>query len=402
VVRALDRSPALAERVFVADQARHGYLAGGEVPPARATELLVAAARDASARLAMEEAVGQYRRALELVGADDRQRATVALQLGMELHHSGERADGWRAFSEAIAACRRVGDPELMARVAITLYRYDRDGNGQLREEIIRAAHCALVGARPAATTIDGLVQELIHRTSVQARRAKDDETLAFSLAARHDAIWGLGTASERQALTEEIEAAARRSADRDLEQYASSLRWVALLEQGDPRYLSQLGAFVALAERYDTPRMSGGAVVDRAIIAGLAGRFDEAETLLDQSSDHGHDHPDFTWMLRHVRWTLMLRQGRFDEADRLVQEFGEPGRAAVRLVDGLTAVERGDGERARRLLAELTAVAPAGGDPADSTADVRADGGTAAPPWSIDRGPRRAGPGAAGPRWDG
>lgn len=359
VVRALDQSPALAERIFPADLARHAYLAGGELEPARARELLVAAGRDASSRLAAEEAIAHYRRALELVD-DDHQRATIALHLGQELRHSGDRAEAWRSFADAAASSRRAGEPGLLARVAITLCRYDAPGDRQqLKDAILREAHRELVGgdAPPdGEARAEHLVQDLIQRTSALARRGNDDEALGFSLSARHDTIWGPGTAPEREALTEEMEAVGRRTADHDLESYASSLRWVALLEQGDPRYLGQFRAFVALAERHDTPRMSSGSVVDQSIIAGLMGRFEEAMAHLDRLKPGEHDHAEFTHMVQHIRWALLLRQGRFAEVDALLRQVGEIGYPRLRLIEAITAVERGDHDLALRHLAEVEA----------------------------------------------
>jgi hypothetical protein len=55
VVRAIDRSPALAGRIFPADLARHAYLAGADLDAERAVALLLAAAQDAGNRIAIEE-----------------------------------------------------------------------------------------------------------------------------------------------------------------------------------------------------------------------------------------------------------------------------------------------------------------------------------------------------------
>jgi hypothetical protein len=361
IVRALDSAPALGDRVLPAELARHAHLAGADLPPSRAVEILLAAGQDASGRLASEEAAGHYRRALELTDLD-RQRATISLALGQEVHHLAERADTWRHFADAVAAARRAGDPELLARVAITLLRYSDPGHYRpLQDAVLREAHAGLVraGAVPDADApAERLLQELIEHVSALARRGADDEGLAFGLSARHDTIWGPGTAREREALTEEIEAVARRRADRDLEQYAASLRWVALLEQGDPRYLDQYRAYEAMAERFGTARFSLGLIVDRSIMAALWGDFAAAEALLDGVPTGGHGHAEFLYMIHQVRWALWLRQGRFAELDALLGALTKADHSYLPLLTAITAVEKGDHESALRYLAEVGEVA--------------------------------------------
>ena len=355
VVRALDEATGLAERVFPADLARHAYLAGADLDTDRAVDLLLAAARDAGNRIAGEEAIGHYRRALER-SERDAQRAVIALDLGREVHHLGDHDEAWRCFAESAQAARRTATPEVLARVAITLHRYDdAEGHDELRDSLLRQAHRALVGGTRDDSPPSRLAHELSDTIAARARSSDDDETLAFGLSARHDTIWGPGTARERELLTAEMEAVARRTDDRDLEQYAASLRWVALLEQGDPRFLAQWHTFVTMAERYATPRFRLGAVVDRSIIATHTGDFAEASALLDEldaSSDHDA-HPDFAFMGSHLRWALLLLQGRVDDLDALHAGIGETGHPHHRLLAAITAVERGDVEAAARYLRE-------------------------------------------------
>ena len=110
------------------------------------------------------------------------------------------------------------------------------------------------MGGEAGAPGHDELVRDLIAATELLARRGGDDKALTFSLWARHDAIWGPGTAREREALTVEMGEVARRSGDHQSEMFAASLRWVALVEQGDPRYLDQVAALVALGGPWPPP----------------------------------------------------------------------------------------------------------------------------------------------------
>ncbi|MEV1202551.1 ATP-binding protein, partial [Microbispora rosea] len=261
VVHAVDRSPTLAEHVLPADVARHAYLAGDQVEPAHAADRLLAAARDAAARLATEEARGHYRRALELaaVAGEPRRRVVIALELGREVYQGDDRDGGRRAFEEAAAVARETGEPELVARVALSVYAAGGGDGGPLAADLLREAHGELVrDGRPPGEepSLDHLARELAIHVALLARRGEDDEALAFSLWASHDAIWGLGTAPERVALTGELLTLARRTGDMEMESIAAALRWVALLEQGDPSYFDQFREFVTLGGRADLPRI--------------------------------------------------------------------------------------------------------------------------------------------------
>ncbi|MEU6407228.1 AAA family ATPase [Microbispora sp. NPDC046933] len=361
VVHAVDRSPGLAEHVLPADVARHAYLAGDHVEPAHAVERLLAAARDAAGRLAAEEALGHYRRALELaaVAGEPRRHVVIALALGRELYHGDDRDGGRRAFEEAAAVARQTGDHELVARVALSVHAACGGDSGPLGADLLREAHGDLV--RDGRTSGDGLspdrlARDLAIHVAVLARRGEDDEALAFSLWAYHDTIWGLGTAPERVALTGELLTLARRAGDVEMESVAAALRWVALLEQGDPAYLGQFREFVALGGRTDLPRIDMATASDRSIIAALMGDFDQAETLLDELAgfEHGHDH--FAYMLDHHRWAVRMLQGRYDDLDEIHRALRRSRHPCPSLLEAMTALRRGDGGTALRHLRDTMA----------------------------------------------
>ena len=291
VVRALDASPELVPLVFAADRARHAYLAGDEVEPACAAELLVAAARDASARLASDESIGHYRRALERAAAP-RQRVVIALDLGTMLSRWGEGEEAWRYFEEAVALVRELDDDALLARAALTLSRTAPTGPRlELTSELLVTAHERLAGKPAEPLSLDRVTLELTARAAVLARDGDDDQELSFTLWARHDLIWGPGTARERERLTDELAVLARRTGDRENEYFASSLKWVALLEQGDPRYLDQYREFQALTTGSGLRGAEFAGLLDRSIIRALRGRFAEAHADLEQvEAAFGHE----------------------------------------------------------------------------------------------------------------
>ncbi|MFC4015925.1 AAA family ATPase [Nonomuraea purpurea] len=102
-----------------ATRAHHASLAA--VP--EAPDLLLTAAKDAEARFADEEAVGHYRRALELTPASEpRKRATIALDLGVAQHRVTDTAAGARTLDAAIAISHDLDDPDLLALTALKLH----------------------------------------------------------------------------------------------------------------------------------------------------------------------------------------------------------------------------------------------------------------------------------------
>lgn len=356
-VRAADRSTALAAHVLPTELARHGYLAAEELEAARAVALLEAAATDAAERFAYDEAVGHRRRALERgEHGDPRKRVVLGLKLAEELHHRGHVDEAWQVFEETVERARALDDAVLLARAALSLYRLYRDGTTPgtaLMDGLMHEAHARLDPREPDAGSeqrvlLDQLAQELSARLAALARDDSDDEFLSFGLWARHDTIWGPGTAAEREGLTREISAVAHRTGDPLAETVATSLRWVALLEQGDPRYLDQFRAMAALAKRSGQRRCELMVDTDRCVLAIHRGRFAQAEELLAGiTRDHQRSPLAHSFVLRLLRWQILLTQGRFEELAELHDELAEEAETHTyppsRLLEALTGIRRGD-----------------------------------------------------------
>lgn len=357
VVRAVDGSPALTERLIPADLARHAHLAGAHLDPSHAADLLVAAARDAGGRLAVDESVGHYRRALE-VAVDPAQRVKIMIELGQLLHHVGAGTEARRLLAEAAALAVAVDDPVVLAHVALVVHRRHEDGPGRVvdPEGVLREAYQRLTGEAAGVVPVSTLVTDLIAATESLARRGHDDEALTFSLWARHDTTWGLGSARDRAAITAEIREVARRGGDRETGMWATALRWVALLELGDPRYRDELTTFVTWAGQGDA-RHRSAATMDDAIVAAFRGDFARADELFGELTALSEwDRSDFVFMGHHTRWSRLELQGRFDEADALLDGLSPTGYPYPELVRGITAVERGDVEAAVRLTTDIEA----------------------------------------------
>ncbi|MFH8479944.1 ATP-binding protein [Streptomyces sp. NPDC018055] len=429
-VRALDAHGGLDDAVRPGDLARHAHLAGGELERDRRIDLLLAAARDASGRLADEEAIGHYRRALTLAsgepgpgasgavgdgatgsgvgreslgpgpgggspgrgpgagatgsgpggappgpgpgagatgsgpgagppgpGPDRRRAALICLDLGEQLRHAGEAAEAGRLLDRAVDLARELDDPELLARVAITLYRRGTLGDGEaFMVAFLGEAHRKVTGKDGQdSLSADRLAQELAIHIMALARDGSDDEALAFSLWARHDSVWGPGSAVERLGLTDEMAVVGRRTQNLDMELHATSMRWVALLELGDPAFIDQYRRFIRAAERSALPRFALAVAVDGSLIASLQGRFTEAADALsgEELGLEGEDHETFGFMGCHLHWSLHLLRGRFAEAEKVLAALPGARYPYPGLLEALTAVEQGDAAPALRLIAE-------------------------------------------------
>ncbi|RAN99796.1 Histidine kinase [Micromonospora saelicesensis] len=358
VVRAVDDLRELTDRLIPADLARHAYLAGPALDRARVATLLVAAGRDAFARLAGDEAAVHFRRALEVV-EDPAQRVRILVEFAESHYHHARREEVTRLLAEAARLALSLDEPVLLARVALTVNRSRQVDTAQSTEaaELVREAYRRLIGEPDATATVGALVADLITASETIARRGQDDEALTFSLWARHDTTWGLGTAATRAALTAEIRDVARRTGDRETELWATSLRWVALLELGDPRFAEELTTFVDAERQGDFARHRMAAAVDSGIIAAFQGDFataDERFAVLTDQTDPGHT--EFGFMGHHLRWSRLLLQGRVAEAAALVDGLAPIDYPYRELLRAITAAERGDGETAVRLTAGIEA----------------------------------------------
>ncbi|MGW3787110.1 ATP-binding protein [Micromonospora chokoriensis] len=362
VVRAVDHLRELSDQLVPADLARHAYLAGPALDRARAATLLVAAGRDAFIRLAADEAAVHFRRALEVV-EDPVQRVRILVEFGEAQYHHAGRDEATKLLTEAGALARTLDDPVLLARVALIVNRARQVETVHSVEaaELVREAYRRLIGEPADDASVGTLVADLITATETIARRGQDDEALTFSLWARHDTTWGLGTATARVALTAEIRDVARRTGDRETELWGTALRWVALLELGDPHFNEEFTTFVG-ADREggdDRSRHQMAAAVDSGIIAAFRGDFAEADARYTDVIDvTDPSHAEFGFMGHHLRWSRLLLQGRFAEADTLLDGLAPIDYPYQELLRAITAAERGDGETATRLTAGIEAAA--------------------------------------------
>ncbi|MFI7116142.1 ATP-binding protein [Amycolatopsis sp. NPDC049868] len=353
VVAAARETPSSADRLFPADMARHALLAGRELDPDEAVDLLLAAAIDATGRMATEETTTHYRRAMEIV-EDRRREAVIALELGAHLTRHQETEEGRQVLDDVSVLIRELDDDDLLARLALTLVRADHKGlRADETAKVLTEAHGRLRGGEPGRdVTVEEMTQELTAHIMITARDDQDDSALLFGLWARHDAIWGPGSAAERERLTDELVLVGRRISNPELEHYAASFKWVAQLEQGDPRYFEQYQEFLTLAATGRAPSSQLASRIDQSIIATLQGRFSEAEALIQQvmPCHEGDEHPHFGDLNHLQQWARWCLEGRFDELAGLHREISRSGYAYSRMLEAITAAQREDVGEAVRL----------------------------------------------------
>ncbi|MFG3106267.1 ATP-binding protein [Streptomyces tendae] len=360
---ALTALPKSAARAAPGEAAHHAYRGVERLTAPVVVGMLRAAAAEAWDRMASKEAGVHLSRALTLVPRSDGRRwATMALDLGSARHHAGDEAAALRMFQEAAVVARALGDGALLTRAALRLRRAVWMAHPpeveRLATELVNEAYAALFGAAGSARSDLDRERELTERAAELARRAGDDEALQDALMTRHDALWGLGTAPQRQAVAEELSAVATRCGDRSVALLASLLRAMALLEQGDPASRTEQRS--ALAGAGHEEGAPDTVLWSEVAFAVLEGRFEAAWSALDraEAAERGRREAgargDSATMLFQQRWTLEVARGRFDAADELVAGVGPP---QAGLLLGVTAAERGDTAAARHHVSRIGAV---------------------------------------------
>jgi tetratricopeptide (TPR) repeat protein len=267
-----------------------------------------AAAAHAAQRLAHEEAARLYERtlaAMDVAAADGERRCDLLLALGDSHARAGSTAEARAAFGEAADLARRLRLPQRLARAAVelggprpTFGVVDQEHVALLEEALgtlgdADGALRARLLARLAMELYFGADQKrramLIDEAAQAARGADDPATLAYVLNARYAALWGAENVQERLAIADEVIDLAERAGDPELKCEGHSRRAVALLE------LAQLDAAIAaidahrrLAEELRQPLALWQAMVWRATLALLVGRFADAETAAEEALAYG------------------------------------------------------------------------------------------------------------------
>ncbi|HEX6676745.1 MAG TPA: AAA family ATPase [Actinomycetes bacterium] len=287
---------------LAADLARHRVAATAVGEPAEALPYVRRAAAEASAGLAFEEAAVHLAEGVRLaaLAADPEAHRALLLELGDAHRRAGDLGEARRGYLRAAADARAAGDATALARAALGVHHVGA-ATWSSHQEAIELLEEALAarGETPdpeTARLLAGLARELAHgpgdreralptseRAVAMARDLGDPPTLALCLFAQHDAVWAPGSARRRLEVLDEMAAAATAARDPVLGWEALFGRFVALLELADPAAYPVFLQVVEAADRLGQPHYQWIVHSRRAVLAMLAGRLDEAESLIDR-----------------------------------------------------------------------------------------------------------------------
>jgi hypothetical protein len=355
--------------------------AGGAVPPARlashfaqagsagedgAVRWAALAAAEATRRLAHEEAARAWARALEVLDgsatADPGRRAALLLELAAARRRAGDLPGSRRACLQAAELARAAGDARGLALAALGLHAVGTRSWPTVAHELVPVLEEAAAGLDDRdpplrARVLAALARELawngldVERAAAlaaeaaaTAERTGDRTTLAAALLARHNAGWAPENAAERLATASRIVELAGGE-DPELLAEARLLAAADLLELADPRFRTELAAFLRLAADLGQPRLRYAALTRRAMEALLAGRTGEAERLVAEAAALGREigEPDADDVEFAQLWELRGLQGSRGELLERSRGLFPDGSPEARYYLATALLEQGD-----------------------------------------------------------
>ena len=391
--QALEASRAAGGEVTLAELARHFVLA--DPVSAQAWEYSVAAAIQATARLAYEEAVRHWEHAVAATDARPAERTGALLELAGARRRAGQGQAAGQGYLRAAVLARgddsprppreglaRTGkDPAALARAALGLHAigtrtwWPPDQVVALLSEALDAfgpgsggepLRLHVMASLSRALAWHGLdlprARALAAQAVAAARAAGDPVTLATCLLAQHHAIWTAGTARDRLRIAAEVAGLAERSGDQEILLEARLLAATDRLELADPGFRPELDEFIRLAEASRQPRFRYAALVRRAALALLAGRLAEAERLIGQAEMLGEEcgEPGARDVRYDQGWDLLAAQGRLGElGDALPEMFPDPESPQARGARALVMLASGARAAAAEAVAPLLTAEP-------------------------------------------
>ena len=360
----------------------HHFFEGAPAGDARkAVDYARRAAERAGAQLAYEEAVRLYKRALhasELGRAvDETTRCDLLLGLGDAQLRAGDAPDYKDTFLRAAEIARSAGGATRLAAAALgyggnfvwgraggdpDLIPLLEDALAAIGEEesVLRARLLArLSGAlrdQPSRETRTSLATQAVQL----ARRLDDPATLTWALDGLHMAIWAADTVDERREIATEMLTMADRSGSLGAKLLAHDYRLYAFLELGDLDGVhAERAHALRAAEEVKQPAFWWKVTAVDAMIALFEGRFDEAEALMERALDVGgrvHTYAAVTHAMQ--TFALQSARGRLEEGAESLPRFAEEHNTYPVLDCALAALhaELGREREARALFERLGA----------------------------------------------
>ncbi|MFC4334700.1 ATP-binding protein [Salininema proteolyticum] len=301
-------------------------------------------------------------RAYDISTAEDlRWRVVAAIELASVRYWRDRCGEAWDLYRGTIEETRR-DDPLLYARAALSL----PDDDPGYKEEHLREAHRRLTGntapQRPddlsllvavdektelIALTVQALAFAYLH----EARRRGDPLETTYGLWWVHASVWGPGTSVQRRQVMDELSRLADEVGDQNNRLYAESLKWVAMLEEGDPGWRRQLRRFGDLVLESAGGGWMVSYHVDMLIAAYLDGDYATARHHMAEAAAADTDEPMFGATFHHyLSWTLDRAEGLPTDIEG-VEWHPLVANTMRNFIQGTDAMDRGDSATARARL---------------------------------------------------
>jgi DNA-binding SARP family transcriptional activator len=329
--------------------AHHFAQAAADGQASKAAHYALRAGRNATARVAYEDAAAHYERgvhALELASApEDERRGELLLALAAARWSSGDMDKAREAARQAAQLAASRGDSEQLARAALSFAGPGRvevaaavtgpivdlleralDALGE-RDSALRARVMGRLAVARASLGPGHRRPALAQRALEMARQVVDKRTLVEVLAAGHWVTWTPDNLDERRATAKELARLAAEVGDGALEALARKWSVVNLLELGDIDAAER--EFAAYERRADElqqrfPRYL--AAVARAGHAHLQGRLADFEALAHEALALGLEgHDESAAQIFGAQMVFLRReQGRLGEIVDAVSDLAE------------------------------------------------------------------------------
>jgi hypothetical protein len=364
VAVALEAAPVA---VHPAELAHHYFQAREVGGAAKAVVFSLQAAEARQVAHAYEDSARHYERALtalEIVRRDDAAaRCDVLLALGAARWQASE-PDPRSTYAQAVKLARGLGSADRLARAALgaggRFYApgaVDRayvnllkealaalePGDSALRVRLLSRLAENLVFASPPERA-----DELAREAVAMARRLGEPAALTAALMARHAALLHTEHAHKRVRLVEQALAVASELEALELEALGHHWLLYDLAELGElPEARRRHAELERLAAELQQPLYRHSSLAWGGVLAGLAGRFDEAERLAHESVRLAQQAkaPDAQRHFTAQLLALRREQGRLDELLPAIERLAgdEPDADAWRSILPLAYLDAGD-----------------------------------------------------------
>jgi hypothetical protein len=322
----------------LSELAHHFLEAASPGETSRAVDYAQGAARRATEGLAHEEAASLYRKALDALelepSPDPETRFDLLLELGDAQIRAGRLADARATLDRAAPEARALGDPDRLARVALSTTLTSEAGVVDEPQIALLEEVLAAIGEEDSAVRsqlLSGLAQGLYWIDAAgrssdlglesleMARRVGDPEALATALTRRQFTTGvGIEATHQRLAESEEMHDLAKRLGDLELELRAHVYRLRDYLELGNiPEVDRNLAAYERLARELRQPQFLWHIPLLRGTRALIDGRFADAEQLMAEARAGGERAQEPVSAMFFVIQDLLLRRHRGSDADR-------------------------------------------------------------------------------------